>query len=111
MSNQKTMKEEFEGLLNTDTMVQVRTYWAPGSRRASWFVRLPSGREYCLPDEPKLVGMPEVDRYENKRDGTYIEYWRPMCVARLWGDLVLGNPGSIEAYARKRVKAYWYRRI
>jgi len=110
MSNQKTLQEEFEEVLGTDTMVYIRNQWAPGARRASWFVRLPSGREYCLPTEPKLVGTPEIGRYVASQEGWYREWWRAMCIARVRGDLVIGSPGAIAAYRAGKVQAYYYRR-
>jgi len=110
MSNFKTLNEEFEELLNTETMVQVKSHWAPGADRPSWFVCLPSGREFCLPSEPKLVGTPEVGQYIEKPDGQYIEYWRPMCIARVRCDLVIGSPGAIAAYKAGDVQGYYYRR-
>jgi len=110
MSNQKTVQEEFESVVNTETMLRFWTTWAPGSDRPTWYVTLPSGREYILPAEPRLVGMPEVDRYVEQPDGWYGEHWRPMCIARVRGELVVGNPGAIAAYRAGNVQGYYYRR-
>jgi len=110
MSKRKTLQEEFEELLNTDTLVEIKSRWAPGADRASWFVRLPSGREFCLPSEPKLVGTPEVAKYYETLNRHYIECWRPMCIARVRGDLVIGSIGAIAAYMAEEVQGYYYRR-
>jgi len=110
MSKQNALKQEFEKVVDTYTMVQVISSWGPRASRASWFVRLPSGREYCLPSEPKLVGTPEIEGYVEQPNGRYTEYWRPMCIGRVRGDLVVGSPGAIMAYALGTARAYYYRR-